>query len=101
MVFYKRSFEPAYALNDSFIRQYPVLYNDSELLIIASGACNEQRPYTKSFLADAQERFVYSLNVTINTDSCFVMFKDYPLAERTCNFINGRGFSLDEDRTWI
>jgi hypothetical protein len=97
IVFSKVVQDPAF-LNSDFIREF-TLFEDEYYLILGNGDCVKQvSPYNWSYLElldySIFERFDYHINI----NPCFTMFHDSPLKEKTCNWVNFNGFSLDEYR---
>ena len=44
------------------------------------------------------EKILSVYNVSINTNSCFVMFSNVETLEKGCNLLNGKGFTKDDNR---
>lgn len=103
VVLFKYSYEPAYMLNDTFLKDQPLLYNDSRLLIIGTGNnCSTTQPmFDRTFLEQKSILFETRFNVTTNTDPCLIMFHDKLLLEKFCNFVNFEGFKENENRVYL
>jgi len=89
--------EPEWMQDRDFIREFPAVYESSELIVLGTGECNPPMRYEHNYMALLHEKIRNVYNVSINTNPCFVMFRGGVL-ENTCNFANGKGFVLDENR---
>jgi hypothetical protein len=102
VILYKYSYEPAYMLNDSYLKDQPLLYNDSRLVIIGNTNCSKDQPvFDRTFLEQKQILFQTRFNVTVNTNACLILFHDKLFLEKICNFVNGDGFEKNKNRIYL
>ena len=76
---------------------FDVVYEDDEYVIIGDG-CVEDEVFDDSYLEQLNSDLFRLYDYHININPCFVLFHDYSFFEKSCNFVNMNGFSLDENR---
>ena len=89
--------EPEWAQNRTFVREFPVIYESDDLIMLGNG-CNAPRRYEHNYMLLLSEKISRAYNISINTNPCFVMFSSSSILEKSCNFANGKGFILDDNR---
>lgn len=91
--------EPEWIFNKTFLYEFPVIYDDDDFILIGDvNKCNPTRKVDQTYLSELHDYILIVYNYSINTNPCFVMFGDISILERSCNFVNLKGFSLDENR---
>lgn len=97
VIFFSQIGEPEWA-NRTFVREFPAIYESDSMVILGTDACNPQRRYEHNYLTLLHDKIETVHNVSINTNPCFAMFSKHEIAEKACNFINGKGFTTDRNR---
>ena len=91
--------EPDYVNDKDFIDSQPVIYKDSNYVILGKkDICLPQDIIDTSYLEELEKTIYRRDNVHINTNPCIILFGNKPLLEKSCNLINLNGFTLDENR---
>lgn len=98
LVLFKQDKEPEYVNNELFIKTLPIIYEHKDYYIIGTDKCLPIKTYDNLFVEEV-DRVIYKLNgYHINKNPCFTMFHKHSLLEKTCNFLNLKGFKQDENR---
>ena len=98
LVLFKQDKEPEYVNDESFIKTLPIIYEHKDYVIIGTNKCLPIKIYDDLFVQEV-DMVIYKLNgYHINKNPCFTMFHKHPLLEKTCNFINLKGFKQDKYR---
>jgi len=74
------------------------LYAKNFVLLGNISKCNKERIIYDTYLNSLSSTLNHVYNVTINTNPCFILFEDYSLLEKTCNFFNLKCFCNDANR---
>jgi hypothetical protein len=98
LVMFKYAGEPEYVKDADYINTLPIIYEDNLLYVIGNENCTQKKPYTRSYLKEVKEYVLKKHNYEPNINPCFIMFKKYSILEKTCNYIHGSGFKIDENR---
>ena len=101
ILFYKTP-EPEWAKDKTFLKQFPVLHESKEFIILGEkGKCNPEEKVDKNYVELTSKEVSEIYDYTINTNPCFTLFDKKPLLEKTCNFVNLKGFKQDENRNFV
>ncbi len=99
IVFFKRVGEPDYANDREFINTLPIVYENEDFIIIGNKSFkSESMVYDISYVESVNNYVENVHNESININSCFIIFHSFELGERLCNFVNFKGFIIDENR---
>lgn len=100
-LFFTTSNEPTYAKNITFLKS---LQNTSERVfrskysLILPDKCIAQPKFTQTYLEKISTEVYMMHNYNLATDPCRSIFHDSESLEKSCRFINLRGWSLSEIR---
>ena len=98
LLLFKTAREPEYASDPEFINQFPVIYEDYSIYVVGKKDCKPEEPFHKSYAQQFNE-FIYKREgYEVNTNPCFLLFRNHELLEKTCNLLNLNGFTIDENR---
>jgi hypothetical protein len=87
-----------YFNNKTFTSSLPVIYEDKDWILIGNERCRVTSRFDKTYLQQTDEAVFFMKGTHINTNPFFILFKDFGILERTCNFINLKGFTKDSLR---
>lgn len=90
--------EPTYVDDKNFLKTLPILYKNDRYVIISNGHCKKISKFDKTYLRLKAEGIYELANYHININPCHIIFRNKEILERTCNYINFNGFSVDENR---
>jgi hypothetical protein len=90
LVLFKNTGEPDYIKNESFINNLPIIYKSEKFYIIGK-ECKKAMTFEDSYLEQTNKAITQINGEGIKIDPCFILFKN-DFLEKTCNFINFKGF---------
>ncbi len=98
LLLFKDSREPDYVQDKEFINNLPVIHENKDLYLIGKESCKAEEPYHKSYIEQFNQHMLKANGYEINTNPCFIIFKDKLFLEQACNLLNNKGFKKDENR---
>jgi len=99
LLLFKSPKEPKYVLNETFISSLPVVFeNNRYVIIFKGGRCKPPEIFDKTYLEQVNDYKLKTCGKGINHNPCFTVFHDFSTLEALCNFINFKGFKVDEYR---
>ena len=91
--------EPDWAKDKTFIQQLPVIHKENDFTIFGvMKKCNKIQKVDQTQISRIYNYVFFTYNISINTNPCFVMFEKNSILEKSCNFLNFKGFNLDTNR---
>jgi hypothetical protein len=93
LVLFKETHTQTYGLKQDYL-----FYNQTATTTIAGNGCLPRRTYNLLFTEQARENIYEQYHYMININPCFILFRSSDIAEKTCNAINGNGFTQDPNR---
>jgi hypothetical protein len=75
--------EPVYILNETFMLEFPIVFENEEYILLGTG-CLEEEPVTKSYLQRLNIRLDKQYNYTVSEDPCEILMKDLEI----CYLVN-------------
>jgi hypothetical protein len=96
----KNIHEPEYFKNEELIRALPIIKETKDYIIISKENCKQIQEGDTTYLNQLKENVKKIKNKEINTDPCIILFHSSHFMEKTCNFINLKGFKLEDNRIY-
>ncbi len=90
--------DPEYSSDKDFLESFPILYQAPHYIILGTDNCKERYVYDITYTEEIKNIYLERENIELNINPCFLMFRNYGLLEKTCNFFNMKGFEKDENR---
>ncbi len=98
IVLFKRVQDPSYVHNSTFISSFPVIYNDPKYILLGTKACAPITSLDQSFLEKMSDIAFRLRGYHTNTNPCLILFHNSATLERSCNFVNFKGYIQDSNR---
>lgn len=89
--------DPDYVSDSEFMNSLPLISQEENFYFIKNDVCLKHSPYT-SYMHGIKQDIFTRFGYEININPCFVLANNISILERTCNLVNGNGFTLDENR---
>ena len=91
--------EPDYARDEELISSLPLIKETEHYVLLGQESlCKEKYVYDSSYVEEIKNIVLAQGGEPINNNPCFLLFRSFSFAEKTCNAINLNGFILDENR---
>jgi hypothetical protein len=100
-IFFFKIKEPPFIEDEEYLSSLPILIRNEDYVLIGdTDKCLAPKSQDYTFLSHFGNMISEVHGYETNQNPCFILFKDRPFLEKTCNFINFNGFKLDENRAW-